>query len=219
MPAEVENNLPEEDVVAAENAAQNDGEEVQNALEGLIDTPGATVSLQFDKIYVTEEASRIAQLNTAGLLAYTIARLNRREQFYKSQIVWAHDQMEEARLTKEALLQKQEEARQQEERYRAIMEEGQKLKSEIRQHEESLKRGAGARHSGAGTRRRGLLGVLEAGDITDTFQSPEAASPSASCDCDHGRVNTPLKRVSGLASHNTGSGKSLTLHKGIILKR
>lgn len=159
MPPEPERPFAESDMEIALTAAADDNEALMVELKGIADIPGAEISLQFDPKYVTEEASRIAQLNTAGLLAYTIARLERREKFYKEKVVWAHDRAQEAQAAKEYLIVKQEEARIQEERFREIMEQGTATKLEVRR-EEAMRVG-NKRQIPSDSKRKGMLALFD----------------------------------------------------------
>jgi len=150
----------------AEDAAADDEHDISEAMDGVTDAPGGFFKYQFNPQYITEESSRIAQLNTAGLLAYTIGRLDRREEFYKAKVVWAYDRAEEAQQRKEYLIERRETARRQEERFRMIMEEGTGTKKEVRQEEALQKRGSATiqRQSSEETRdrKKGMLGITRA---------------------------------------------------------
>jgi hypothetical protein len=150
----------------AEEAAADDEHDISEAMDGVTDASGDFFKYQFNPQYITEESSRIAQLNTAGLLAYTIGRLDRREEFYKTKVVWAYDRAEEARQRKEYLIERRETARRQEERFRMIMEEGTVTKKEVHQEEALQKRGSATiqRQSSEETRdrKKGMLGITRA---------------------------------------------------------
>jgi hypothetical protein len=225
MPSEPEETMDESIMEIAEEADADDEDDVKQALDGVTDASGKFFTYQFSPEYMTEESSRIAQLNTAGLLAYTIARLDRREEFYKTKIVWAHDRAEEARQAKGYLIQKREAARRQEERFRMIMEDGTTTKKEVLKEEALQKRGSATirRRSSEETRdrKKGMLGMLGSRlkhHDSGRLNLQEGSSPHPTRVTSQRRNLTPVAEQTAVSQKsgsftNQGGGFGTTLFK------
>jgi hypothetical protein len=72
----------------------------EDADRDLIETyfvpPGFKVTYQYDAAYITEESSRVAQLNTSGITTYGLERLNGRAQSLKHFLIVEGERLEEA---------------------------------------------------------------------------------------------------------------------------